>query len=174
MDLSTLKGAPGARKKRKRVGRGPGSGNGKTSGRGHKGQKARSGYSAPAGFEGGQLPLHRRLPKRGFRHQKRYPMAVINVDRLQELFSDGEEVTTAVLAKKKLVHEMRGGVKLLGRGEISKRLVVKVQAASPSARQKIEAAGGVLEIVPAAVDPLAGEASGAGKADGQAAETTQE
>jgi large subunit ribosomal protein L15 len=148
MDLSTLKPAPGSRHARKRVGRGKGTGHGKTSGRGHKGQKARSGYSRPAGFEGGQLPLHRRVPKRGFNHQKRYPMAVINVDSLNQCFEAGAEVTTQLLIARGLVHDKRGGVKLLGRGEVAHKLIVKIQAVSPSAKQKIEAAGGTVELVP--------------------------
>lgn len=147
MDLSTLKNADGARQARKRVGRGPSSGLGKTSGRGHKGQKARSGYSARAGFEGGQMPLHRRLPKRGFHHEKRHGMAEINVDVLESKFKAGDEVTPAILIDMELVDPMRGGVKVLGRGEITKKLIVKVQAVSPGARAKIEAAGGTIECI---------------------------
>lgn len=146
MELHDLHNAPGARKKRKRVGRGPGSGNGKTCGRGHKGQKSRSGYSHKFGFEGGQMPLHRRLPKRGFKHENRWPMAIINVDLLDRLFENGDEVTTAKLVDAKIVRECAGGVKILGRGELTKKLTVRVQAASPSAKEKIEGAGGTLEI----------------------------
>jgi large subunit ribosomal protein L15 len=151
MDLSTLTMAPGARKKRKRVGRGPGSGNGKTAGRGHKGQKSRSGYSRRAGFEGGQMPLNRRLPKRGFRHQKRHPFALVNLGLVEEAFEAGAEVTPASLAESGVVEPLKGGVKLLARGELTKALTVKVNAVSESARKKIEAAGGTIEIVPVPV-----------------------
>ncbi len=155
MDLSTLKNPEGARRARKRVGRGPSSGTGKTSGRGHKGQKARSGYSARKGFEGGQMPLHRRVPKRGFHHEKRFVMAEVNVDVLECKFDDGEEVTTATLIARKLVDPTHGGVKLLGRGDLTKKLIVKVQAVSPGARVKIEAVGGTVECI-----TLAGKVGG--------------
>jgi len=145
MDLSTLTSS-GTLKRRKRVGRGPGSGNGKTAGRGHKGQKARSGYSKVAGFEGGQMPLHRRLPKRGFNHRDRFPFAIVNLDVLDRLFKAGDKVTPEVLAEKGLVDETKGGVKVLGRGEITKKLTVVAMAVSPGARAKIEAAGGSVEI----------------------------
>jgi len=147
MDLQTLKNAPGARKKRKRVGRGPGSGNGKTSGRGHKGQKSRSGYSRHYGFEGGQMPLHRRLPKRGFNHEKRWPMAIVNVDTLCRIFDDGAEVSSEMIIEAGLAPSLPGGVKVLGRGEASKKLFVKVQAISPSAQTKLEGAGGSVELI---------------------------
>ncbi|HNR33216.1 MAG TPA: 50S ribosomal protein L15 [Candidatus Hydrogenedentes bacterium] len=147
MDLSGLKSASGARKKRKRVGRGRASGHGKTCGRGHKGQKSRSGVTLRPGFEGGQMPLHRRLPKRGFHHEKRWPTAVVNVDTLERIFDDGTEVTSAMLVEAGLAQALPGGVKVLGRGEIKSRLTLKVQAVSPSARAKIEAAGGSVEIV---------------------------
>lgn len=145
MDLNTLKGGPAARKTRKRVGRGPGSGNGKTAGRGHKGQQSRSGYTRKYGFEGGQMPLQRRLPKRGFHHEKRWERAVVNVDVLNKAFENGDEVTTAILQEKNLAEVMKGGVKILGRGDLGKKLVVKVEAVSPGARAKIEAAGGSVE-----------------------------
>ena len=147
MDLSTLTSGPGARKKRKRVGRGPGSGNGKTAGRGHKGQKSRSGYSRRAGFEGGQMPLNRRLPKRGFNHRDRHPMAIVNVDILEKLFEAGAEITPGTLLEAGIVDACKGGVKVLGRGELTKKLTVKVQAVSPGARTKIEAAGGVVDLI---------------------------
>ena len=151
MDLSTLgkdaaRGAP-PRKKRKRVGRGPGSGKGKTCGRGHKGQKSRSGYSRFRGFEGGQMPLHRRLPKRGFRHGDRFPCAIVNVDALNRVFEDGAEVTSEAIIEAGLAKALKGGVKILGRGEITKRLTLKVNAISPSALAKIEAAGGAVELI---------------------------
>jgi len=149
MDLSTLKNPN--QKTRKRVGRGPASGTGKTSGRGQKGQKARSGYSRRSGFEGGQMPLNRRLPKRGFNHEKRFPLAVVNLDAIDKTFEAGTEITNALLVEKDLAHETKGGVKVLGRGEITKALSFKVAQVSASAKAKIEAAGGSVELtVPAA------------------------
>ena len=147
MDLSTLKNAVGARKERNRVGRGPGSGNGKTSGKGHKGQKARSGYSRRPGFEGGQMPLYRRLPKRGFRHRDRFPYAIVNVDVLDRIFEDGAVVTPETLIELGLARSCRGGVKILGRGDLSKKLAVKANVVSPGALAKIEAAGGTVELI---------------------------
>ena len=147
IELHTLKSAPGARKNRRRVGRGQASGTGKTSGRGHKGQKARSGYSSRAGFEGGQMPIHRRLPKRGFYHDKRHAFAEINLDLLESRFEDGAEITTDVLRAAGIVKIKKGGVKLLGRGDLTKRFVVKLQGASATAREKIEKAGGTLTLV---------------------------
>ncbi|MFO7973358.1 MAG: 50S ribosomal protein L15 [Candidatus Hydrogenedentota bacterium] len=146
IDLSTLTDASGAMKKRKRVGRGPGSGRGKTSGKGHKGQKSRSGYSRPRGFEGGQMPINRRLPKRGFYHEDRFAMAVVNVAALEKAFDAGAEVTPASLVEAGLVRPSRGGVKVLGDGELTKKLSVKVHAVSGPARRKIEAAGGAVEV----------------------------
>ncbi len=146
MDLSTLSPGSGRRGNRKRVGRGPSSGHGKTSGRGHGGQKSRSGYSRKAGFEGGQMPLNRRLPKRGFNHQDRHPMAEINLDVLERSFDAGAEVTVEALLEKGLVKSRKGGVKVLGRGEISKNLTLKVNAISASARTKVEGSGGTIEI----------------------------
>lgn len=151
MDLSTLSPSPAPRKDRKRVGRGPSSGNGKTSGRGHKGQKSRSGYSRRAGFEGGQMPLNRRLPKRGFRHAQRHPLAAVNVDVLEQAFGNGDEVTAEALQARHLVHETSGGVKVLGRGEVTKKLTLKVTSISDSARSKIEGAGGSVELIEAPV-----------------------
>lgn len=147
MELHNLKNNAGARKKRKRVGRGPGSGSGKTAGKGHKGQKSRAGYSRHFGFEGGQMPLHRRLPKRGFNHADRWPMAVVNVDTLESAFEAGTEVTAEAVVAAGLAKSTRGGIKILGRGELTKKLTLKVQAISPGAQQKVEAAGGVVEIV---------------------------
>ena len=111
MELHGLKSAPGARKNKKRVARGHGSGSGKTAGRGHKGQKSRSGFSMPAGFEGGQMPLHRRLPKRGFHHRKRHSMAEINLDVVDGAFRQGEEVTVDKLRELGIVKTAVGGVK---------------------------------------------------------------
>lgn len=166
MDLSTLRGAPGARKRRKRIGRGPGSGHGKTSGKGHKGAKARSGYSRGPGFEGGQMPLHRRLPKRGFHHVDKHPSAIVNIDMLGRVFEDGAQVTAELIVTRGLVRETRGGVKVLGRGELAKKLHVTVHAVSPGARTKIEAAGGSVTLIAApgsaagAPAPQAAAASG--------------
>jgi large subunit ribosomal protein L15 len=147
MDLSNLSPAPGSVKKRKRIGRGPSSGHGKTSGRGHKGQKSRSGYSRRFGFEGGQMPLNRRLPKRGFNHSERHPLTEINVDVLEESFDDGAEVTLKALLAKHVIKKSSGRVKVLGRGEVTKKLVLKVDAISESARSKVEAAGGSVELI---------------------------
>jgi len=147
IELHTLKSAPGARKNRKRLGRGQGSGAGKTSGRGHKGQKSRSGYSSRAGFEGGQMPIHRRLPKRGFYHENRHALAEINLDILENRFEDGAEITVEVLRAAGVVKIKQGGVKLLGRGEVTKRFDVKLQGASATAREKIEKAGGALTLI---------------------------
>ena len=149
MDLNTLTPGTLERKKRKRVGRGPSSGHGKTSGKGHKGQKARSGYSRRFGFEGGQMPLIRRLPKRGFRHDNRHGFAAINLDILDKWFEDGEEVSAEVCFGRRLVKVAVGGIKILSRGEMTKKLRLKVAAISEAARQKAEAAGCTVEIVPA-------------------------
>lgn len=147
MDLSSLNNMAQKRKVRKRVGRGPSSGWGKTSGKGHKGQKSRSGYSRVAGFEGGQMPLYRRLPKRGFNHQDRFEAATVNVDVLERVFNDGDEVTAEAIVEKGLARAMRGGIKILGRGEITKKLAITVNAVTPGARAKIEAAGGTINLV---------------------------
>lgn len=147
MDLSTLSTGPRERKKRKRVGRGPASGTGKTAGKGHKGQKARSGFSRRLGFEGGQMPLHRRLPKRGFYHRKRHEMTEVNLDVLEKGYESGELVNVESLRGKGLGRFTSGGVKLLGRGDITKKLTVQVHAISVSARAKIEAQGGTVELL---------------------------
>ena len=148
MDLSNLSPTPGATRKRKRVGRGPSSGHGKTSGRGHGGQKSRSGYSRRFGFEGGQLPLNRRLPIRGFNHTERHPLTEINLDVLCENAQEGTEVTLESLLKAHAVKKSATGIKILGRGEATKKLTIKVNAISASARTKVEAAGGTVEIIP--------------------------
>lgn len=159
MDSSMLTYAPGARKHRKRVGRGPASGSGKTAGRGHKGQKSRSGYARRRGFEGGQMPLNRRLPKRGFRHQGRFPYAVVNLDVIEKHFEAGEEVSPEILAAKQLAEPQAGGVKILARGNLTKVLRVRAHAFSDGARKKIEAAGGRVEVIVAAAKrPLQAEA----------------
>jgi large subunit ribosomal protein L15 len=141
MELSNLKPKKGARHAKKRVGRGPGSGHGKTSGRGEKGQKSRSGFSRALGFEGGQMPLHRRLPKRGFTNIFKKEYAVVNVAEL-ERFDDGATVDEAALRQARLVKGRNHGVKILGEGKLSKKLNVVATKFSASARKQIEAAGG--------------------------------
>ncbi len=150
LELSNLSPAPGARKRRKRIGRGPSSGHGKTSGKGHKGQNARSKFSRRLGFEGGQTPLTRRLPKRGFHHESRYDLAEVNLDILEKHFDSGAEVSADALVAKKLIGASKGGVKVLGRGDVTKKFALKVTAISEGARAKIESAGGRVELtVPA-------------------------
>ncbi len=144
MKLSDLKPAEGAKKNRWRVGRGQGSGNGETAGRGANGQKARSGGGVRLGFEGGQMPLYRRLPKRGFTNRNTKEIVSINVDRLN-VFEDGETVTISALVEKGVISNPRDGVKVLGNGTLEKKLAVKVTAVSAGARAKIEAAGGSVE-----------------------------
>jgi len=145
MDLHSLETTPGARRAAKRVGRGMGSGSGKTCGRGHKGQMARKGHKHKAGFEGGQMPLVRRLPKRGFKNPSRKTYLPVNVGDLDR-FEDGTEVTLALLGQCGLAGGRSDGVKVLGNGEIGKKLVVKASAFSAAAKAKIEAAGGSCEI----------------------------
>ena len=146
MNLSELKPAEGAKQSNEfRRGRGHGSGNGKTAGKCHKGQKARSGAPRP-GFEGGQLPLYRRLPKRGFTNINSKNIVGIGVDRLNA-FEDGAEVTVAALVEKGIVSNPKDGVKILGNGELTKKLDVKVNAYSASAAEKIQAAGGKAEVI---------------------------
>ncbi len=145
MRLNDLKPPTGSKKRKKRVGRGNSSGMGKTCGRGHKGQGQRSGGKTLPGFEGGQMPLQRRVPKRGFRNIFRKEFAIVNVGSL-EVFEDGDVVDIPFLLRKGLVKNLKSGVKLLGKGEVTKRLNVKVNKASPSAVQKIEAAGGSVEV----------------------------
>lgn len=146
MNLSELKPAAGSKQSNEfRRGRGHGSGNGKTAGKGHKGQKARSGAPRP-GFEGGQLPLYRRLPKRGFTNINSKDIVGINVDRLNA-FDDGAEVTVAALVEKGIVSNPKDGVKILGNGELTKKLDVKVNAYSASAAEKIQAVGGKAEVI---------------------------
>lgn len=144
MKLHELSPAPGSKKSARRVGRGHGSGYGKTAGKGHKGQKARSG-GVPIGFEGGQMPLHRRVPKRGFTNIFATRYAIVNVADL-EMFDNGTVVDTALLREKGLVKKVYDGIKVLGNGELTKKLTVKAAAFSASAQQKIEAAGGKAEV----------------------------
>ena len=147
MKLNELQAAPEA-KVRKRVGRGPGSGMGKTSTRGQKGQKSRSGASIPAWFQGGQTPLYRRLPKRGFNNAEfRTAYATINLSDLNKFFNDGDEVTPEVLKEKGIIKQQLCGVKVLGNGELEKKLTIKANRFSSSAVTKIESAGGKAEVI---------------------------
>nr|MBF0221565.1 50S ribosomal protein L15 [Desulfobulbaceae bacterium] len=144
LDLSNLSPYPGATKQRKRLGRGHGSGHGKTAGRGHKGFKARSGSGVKPGFEGGQMPLQRRLPKRGFTNVFRKEIGIVNLSDF-ELFEDGALIDLASLIEKGLVSKKYTMVKILGNGDITKKVTVKVDKISESARQKIVSAGGTVE-----------------------------
>ena len=146
MDLSNLKAAEGSvQSDNFRRGRGHGSGNGKTAGKGHKGQKARSG--APRlGFEGGQMPLYRRIPKRGFKNRNRLEIVAINISALEK-FDNGADVTVDTLIESGIVKNPKDGVKILGNGELTKKLNVKANAFSASAKEKIEALGGTCEVI---------------------------
>ncbi len=146
MDLSSLKNTPGARASRKRVGRGRASGMGKTSSRGHKGAQARAGYRVRLGFEGGQMPLLRRIPKRGFKNINRVVYCPVNVAAL-ERFEDGTEVTPQLLSESGLYTPKYDGVKILGGGDLTRKLTVKVHGISATAKAKIEAAGGSVELI---------------------------
>jgi large subunit ribosomal protein L15 len=146
-ELHNLKPAEGATRKRKRIGRGPGSGNGKTAGRGHKGQKSRSGYSRRYGFEGGQMPLVRRIPKRGFTNIFRVGYQVVNLRELDRMFSDGDTITPELLVEKGLIRSGSKPVKVLASGELGKKLSVQAHAFSKNAQAAIEAAGGSCETV---------------------------
>ncbi len=152
MSLNNLRPPRGARRDRKRVGRGPGSGHGKTATRGSKGAKSRSGFRFKRGFEGGQMPLHRRVPKRGFHNPFRVEYAVVNLDTLAEVFDAGSSVTPELLRERGLVRVAHAPVKVLGRGEISKQLTVHAHKFSGSAAQKIAAAGGAAELIETARD----------------------
>lgn len=146
MKLNELQPAPGSRSQRKRVGRGTGSGNGKTAGRGHKGQNARSGGGVRPGFEGGQNPIYRRLPKRGFTSPNRKEYAVVNLDTLNR-FAEGTEVTPELLVEQGIVKDVKSGIKILGNGEVSAKLTVKAHKFSETAAEKIRAAGGATEVI---------------------------
>ena len=146
MKLNELSPADGSTFERKRKGRGPGSGNGKTAGKGHKGQNARSGGGVRPGFEGGQMPLHRRLPKRGFTNIFAKKIVNVNVSALDK-FEDGSVIDTQALLDSGVISKALDGVKVLGNGELSKKLTVKAAAFSETAKQKIEAAGGTAEVV---------------------------
>ena len=145
MKLHDLKPAVGATTAPKRLGRGTGSGLGKTSGKGHKGAKARSGGGKRPGFEGGQMPLTMRLPKRGFTNKWRVEYATVNVDRLN-IFKDGEVVSPVELVQAGILKNVQDGVKILGNGEITKKLTVKATKFTAAAKEKIEAAGGKVEV----------------------------
>jgi len=147
MELHDLHPAKGAKKTRKRIGRGPGSGTGKTAGKGHKGQKSRSGYSRRYGFEGGQMPLVRRIPKRGFTNIFRLEFQVVNLRDLDRSFADGETVSVEALVEKGLVRGGKRPVKVLGDGDLTKKLTVQVHKFSASAKAGIEKAGGSCEVV---------------------------
>ncbi|MBF8250399.1 MAG: rplO [Deltaproteobacteria bacterium] len=146
MNLGELRAPEGASKNRKRLGRGSGSGHGKTSGRGHKGQRARSGGRGKTGFEGGQMPLQRRLPKRGFTNIFRKEYAIVNLSDLDR-FEKGSTVDLSLLVAAGLVNKIGAGVKLLADGDIKKSLTIKVHKFSQSAKAKVEAAGGRIEVV---------------------------
>ncbi|WEV54647.1 50S ribosomal protein L15 [Leuconostocaceae bacterium ESL0723] len=144
MDLNELQPAAGSRQDRNRVGRGMSSGNGKTSGRGQKGQKARG--KTRLGFEGGQMPLYRRIPKRGFTNISRKEFAIVNVEKLND-FDDGTEVTPTLLVENGLVKNEKSGIKILGEGKLEKKLTVKANKFSAAAAAAIEQAGGSTEVI---------------------------
>ena len=143
--LSNLRNIPGSKHRKKRVGRGPGSGHGKTSCRGHKGQNARSGGGVPPWFEGGQMPLIRRLPKRGFNNPFGKEYSIVNLEVIEKKFNEGEEVSVETLKAKKIIKKVKDGVKILGNGEITKKLTFKGVLFSASAKEKILKAGGVID-----------------------------
>lgn len=146
MKLHELQPAEGSRKERNRVGRGSSSGNGKTSGRGHKGQKARSGGGVRLGFEGGQTPLFRRIPKRGFNNINRKDYAIVNLETLNR-FDEGTEVTPALLIESGVIRDEKSGIKVLGTGTVEKKLTVKAHKFSNAAKEAIEAVGGTVEVI---------------------------
>lgn len=146
MKLHELQPTEGSRKVRNRVGRGSSSGNGKTAGRGHKGQKARSGGGVRLGFEGGQQPLFRRIPKRGFTNINRKDYAIVNLNDLNR-FEEGTEVTPAMLIESKVVRNEKSGIKVLAKGAVEKKLTVKAHKFSDAAKEAIEAAGGTAEVI---------------------------
>ena len=146
LKLHELSPAPGSAKQAWRKGRGPGSGNGKTAGKGHKGQNARSGGGVRPGFEGGQLPLYRKLPKRGFKNRFAKNYAIVNVADLNR-FNDGDRVTLAALIEAGIVRKELDGLKVLGNGELTKKITVEAKIFSATAKEKIEAAGGAVEVI---------------------------
>ncbi|ADD03189.1 ribosomal protein L15 [Thermoanaerobacter italicus Ab9] len=147
MRLHDLKPAEGARREKKRVGRGIGSGHGKTSCRGQKGQKARSGGGVRPGFEGGQMPLTRRLPKRGFTNIFKKEYAIVNVGTLEERFEEGAVITPEVLIESGIIKDVKDGVKILGDGDLNKKFTVKAHKFSQSTIEKIQAVGGKAEVI---------------------------
>ena len=147
MKIHELSPAPGSTKPVKRIGRGPASGQGKTAGKGHKGQKARAGRGMNPGFEGGQMPLQRRIPKRGFNNIFAKEIAIVNVSALEATFEDGAVIDTAALLEKGLVKKELDGIKVLAHGELTKKFTVKANAFSKEAKAKIEAVGGTAEVV---------------------------
>ena len=147
MDLSNLKPAEGSKSTKKRVGRGQGSGTGVQAGRGHKGAKSRSGFKFKRGFEGAQMPLHRRIPKRGFHNEFRVEYAVVNLDTLAERFDAGTVITPELLREQGLIRSTRQPIKVLARGDISKKLTVRAHKFSGKAAEKIAAAGGASEVL---------------------------
>ena len=147
MKLNELRPAEGSTRESFRVGRGPGSGNGKTAGKGHKGQNARSGGGVRPGFEGGQLPLYRKLPKRGFNNKFATVYAIVNVETLNKYFQDGDTVNLETLLAKKIIRKAFDGLKVLGDGELTKKLTVQATVFSAAAKEKITAAGGQAEEV---------------------------
>jgi large subunit ribosomal protein L15 len=147
MDLSDLKPSQGSTKNKKRVGRGHGTGQGAQAGRGHKGAQSRSGYKFKRGFEGGQMPLHRRVPKRGFHNPFRTEYAVVNLDVLADRFDAGTVITPELLRERGLIHGTRQPIKVLARGDVSKKLTVQAHKFSGKAAEKIAAAGGTVEVL---------------------------
>ena len=147
MDQSTLKPSPGSKHSKKRIGRGHGSGQGAQAGRGHKGAQSRSGYKFKRGFEGGQMPLHRRVPKRGFTNIFRTEYDVVNLDQLESLFDKGATVTVEMLREHGIVSSRTALVKVLGRGEVTKALTVQAHKFSGKAAEKLAAAGGKAEAI---------------------------
>jgi len=148
MDWSKLKPAQGSKHSKKRVGRGHGTGQGTQAGRGHKGAQSRSGYKFKRGFEGGQMPLHRRVPKRGFHNPFRTEYAVVNLDTLAERFDAGDVVTPELLRERGIVHGRGALIKVLARGDLAKTLTVRAHKFSGKAAEKIVAAGGAAEAIP--------------------------
>lgn len=146
MKLHELSPAPGSTKERKRIGRGTSSGTGKTAGRGHKGQNSRSGGGVRPGFEGGQNPLYRRLPKRGFVNPTRKEYAIVNIEELNN-FAENTEVTPELLKEQGIIKDTKSGIKILGNGDVTVKLTVKANKFSQSAVEKIEAAGGKTEVI---------------------------
>jgi large subunit ribosomal protein L15 len=147
MDLSNLKPAEGSKHSKKRIGRGHGTGQGTQAGRGHKGAKSRSGFKFKRGFEGGQMPLHRRIPKRGFHNLFRTEYTVVNLDTLAERFDSDTVITPELLRERGLINSTRQPIKVLARGDISKKLTVRAHKFSGKAAEKIAAAGGAAEVL---------------------------